>query len=1041
MISEFFIRRPKFAFVISIVITLAGLLSMPLLPVAQFPEIAPATVQVSASYPGANAEVVRDAVASPLEAAVNGVEDMIYMSSKSAGDGSYSLTITFAVGTDADMAQVRVQNRVQRAIPKLPEEVNRLGVSVDKRSSNMLMVVNLASPDETFDRLFLSNYASINVVDNLARIDGVSDVSILGDLVYGMRVWLNPNQMAALGVTVQDVVAAIREQNVQVAAGQIGAPPSPDNQQFQYTLQVKGRLSEAAEFGDIIVRSREDGAAIHLKDLARIELGAQTYSAYGQVDHSPSTIMAIYQQPDANALNVAEAVYAEMEVLGKRFPQDLEYDIIYDSTRFVEASITEVYETLLIALILVIVVVFFFLQDWRSTLVPAIAIPVSLIGTYAFLYATDMSINTVSLFALILAIGVVVDDAIVVIENVRRIMDEEGLAPAAAASKAMGQVTGPIIATTLVLLAVFVPVALMPGITGRMYSQFALTLSIAVLISSVNALTLSPALCAVLLRPTTETAKGFWATIEGAIHRLTLGYGRTVGFLVARLRLVALVVLVLFISIGYLAYSLPKGFIPNEDQGYFMVDVQLPDASSLHRTTDALDTIIDMVLEEPAVDSVLSVPGFSMLNGSSTSNSGMMIVNLKPWSERTAPGEHQSAILARTQAKLFTYPNANAMAFEVPPIPGLGQTGGVEFVLQDTLGRSPQALASTMRGLVLRANEAPEIGRAFSTYRADIPQIFVDVNRPKAKAMGIPLSDIFTTLQGQLGSLYVNDFNKYGKVYQVKIQADRQFRARETDIRNFYVRSSQGDMVPLGTMTSTSQRLGPEITNRYNMYNSAQINASAAPGYSSGQSIDAMARVAGQALPDGYTFEWTGITYQQLEAGNLAPLLFGLALLFVYLFLVAQYESWTIPWAIILCVPIALLGAFLAIAVTGTDLNLYSQIGIVLLIGLASKNAILIVEFAKVQREQERLGIAEAAVKAATLRFRAVLMTAFSFVLGVLPLVFADGAGAVSRFSLGLSVFGGMLMAAIAGTLLVPAFFVMIQSSREKFKRPAGENP
>jgi HAE1 family hydrophobic/amphiphilic exporter-1 len=1037
MFSDFFIHRPKFAFVISIVLTLAGLLSIPLLPVAKFPEISPPTIQVSASYPGANAEAVKDSVAGPLEAGINGVENMIYMSSNSAGDGSYRLTITFAIGTDADMAQVQVQNRVQRAMPMLPAEVTRLGVSVDKRSSNMLMVVNLLSPGGSFDRIFLSNYASINIKDNLARIDGLSDVGILGDLEYGMRIWMNPDQMAALKITSSDVVTAIREQNVLVAAGQLGAPPSADDQQFQYTLQVKGRLENPVEFGGIVLRALPDGGAVYLRDVARIELGAQSYKAFGQVDQTPSTVMALYQQPGANAIDVAQQVRAEMERLKIRFPVDLDYAILYDSTRFVEASIEEVYKTLLIAVLLVVLVVYVFLQDWRSTLVPAVAIPVSLIGTYAFLFAAGMSINTVSLFALVLAIGIVVDDAIIVIENVRRIMVDEGLAAEAATRVAMRQVTGPIIATTLVLLAVFLPVALMPGITGRMYSQFSLTLSIAVVISSINALTLSPALCATLLKPRSGEVRGLWQRVEGAISGVTRGYTDWVTVLVHNTRWVALATLLVLGALAYLAITLPKNFVPNEDQGYFMIDVQLPDAASLQRTTSVLNELTDLVLAQPGVAHTITVPGYSLLSGSSSSNGGMMIVNLDDWSLRPGQQLSQQTILGRVRAALYAYPFANAMAFEVPPIPGLGRTGGVEFVLQDTLGRTPQALGATMRALVLRANDAPEIGSAFSTFRADIPQLFVDVNRRKAQAMGVPLGEIFATMQAHLGSLYVNDFNKYGKSYQVKIQADTEYRANEADLQHLHVRSSGGDMVPLGTLIETYPILGAEITSRYNMYSSAQINASPAAGYSSSEAISAIERLVRQALPDGYAYQWTGITFQQLEAGNLVPVLFALALLFVYLFLVAQYESWSIPLAIILCVPLALLGALLAIALTGTAINLYSQIGMVLLIGLASKNAILIVEFARVQRERERRGILESAVNAARLRFRAVIMTALSFILGVLPLVFASGAGAASRMSLGLGVFGGMLMAALVGTLLVPAFYVMIQTGRERFHAPS----
>ncbi|MXU64549.1 efflux RND transporter permease subunit [Oceanomicrobium pacificus] len=1032
MFSSIFISRPKTALVISLVLSIMGAIAYIVLPVEQFPEITPPVVNVSANYTGANAETVENTVAAPIEAQVNGVDDMIYMSSDSSANGSYSLNVTFEVGTNADIASVNVQNRVAQAMATLPSEVTANGVVTQKSSTNMLLIVVLTSPEGTYDEVFLSNYASINLKDALARVKGVGRADVMTNFAYAMRMWMNPDKMTSLGISPGDVISAIREQNIEVSAGQLGSNPAPEGQQFQYTIKSKGRLTTAEEFGDIVIRTGDAGSIVRVRDIARVELGANYYDASGRYQGKPSTVLAIYQAPGENALAVSEGVLAELERLSIAFPDDVTYEVPFNTTDFVEASLNDVVTTLIMTFTLVVAVVFIFLGSLRATVIPAVAIPVSLIGTFAFLLLFGMSLNTISLFALVLAIGIVVDDAIVVVENVERIIAEEGLSPADATRKAMGQITGPVIATTLVLLAVFVPVTFMPGITGRLFSQFAVTISTAVVISSINALTLSPALCALVLKPRSGPPTGLLAKFEDGISFVRRGYvGIVTRFVrVAILSLVAIGVVVA--AMGGLMKATPAGFLPLEDNGYLFVDYQLPDAASLGRTEEVTARVEERILQIPGVKTTVTVNGFSLLNGSG-SNGGMTIVSLIPWEERQTPELSADGILMQILGLANQEVAASIIAFNPPPIPGLGMSAGVEMKVQQTGGGTAQDLSAALGSLVYAVNQRPEISHAYATFRANVPQVFVDLDREKAKTLNVSVSEVFQTMQAHLGSVYVNDFNLFGRVYKVMIQADGTYRDKIEDIGNLYARSTTGEMVPLSTLINVERVLGPMLLNRYNMFRASTVTAVPAEGYSTGDAITVLQEEAETALPPGYGYEWTGTAQQQLESAGLVTIILGLAILFGYLFLVAQYESWTMPVAILLSVTVALFGAVAAVAVTGSDINLYTQIGMIMLVGLGAKNAILIVEFA-MERRREGLSIAEAAAMAAEQRFRAVMMTALSFLLGVVPLLAANGAGAASQKSIGIAVFGGMLLATVVGVILIPVLYVVMQSAREWVK-------
>ena len=1028
---DFFIQRPVLATVVAILITLVGAISIPILPIAQFPDIAPPTVNVSATYTGASAEVVETTVTDPIEEQINGVEGMTYMESYSSNDGTMNINVTFDVGYDLDIANVDVTNQVQLATPLVPEEVSKYGISVEKQSPSLILAVHLISPDGSRDELFLSNYIGIQIYQTLQRIPGVGNLTIWGEREYSMRVWLNPDKLASLGLTTNDVAAAISEQNLQVAAGSIGEPPVPDGQQFQYTITTLGRLETVEEFGDIIIRAESDGTVVRIEDVARIELGAQSYDQDSLLDGKPAIGIGIYQLPGANALDVDKQVRVTMEQLKKNFPSGVDYKIVYDTTEFVTASIVEVVKTLFEAFILVFIVVFVFLQNFRATLIPAITIPVSLIGTFALINAFGFSINTLSLFGLVLAIGLVVDDAIVVVENVSRMLQEKDISPKEATSAAMKEVTGPIVATSLVLMAVFVPVSFMPGISGQMYKQFALTIAFSVGISAINALTLSPALCALFLRKETGPKWWFYRKFNDGFERFKNGYQGWVKELTARWKLVVIVFAVLMALTVYMFKIVPTGFVPEEDQGYFIVNIQGPEGSSLERTNATMKEVYEILINTPGVAHVVSISGLNFLTSSSDSNSGAMFPVLAPWSQRKSKETQIDYILASVRKKFAGIQGAQAVAFNAPAIQGLSSTGGFQFELEDRTNLGLDTLQKVMGEIIEAGQKRPELVGLFAYFSVNTPGLYIELDRTKTKTQGVSISDVFQTLQGYLGSLYVNDFNLYGQVYKVFIQADAQYRNTMDDISRLYVRTDRGDLVPLDTLIDVSKIVGPETITHYNLYRSAEIDGDNAPGYSSGQAMDTMVELSDQYMPEGMGFEWSGISYQEIKAGNLAPLIFGLSLVFVFLFLAALYESWAMPFMVMLAVPLALLGAMTAQWMRGLSDDIYCQIGLVMLIGLASKNAILIVEFAK-QRREEGMPVQEAAMTAALIRLRPILMTAFAFILGVFPLVVASGAGANSRHSLGTAVFGGMIVSTLLSLIIVPVFYVIIENLRER---------
>lgn len=1034
--SHFFIRRPIFAAVLSIFITLVGLIALWQLPIASFPEVAPPTVFVRARYPGASAETVAATVAMPLEQEINGVENMLYMSSACSADGSVAIQVTFKVGTDVDLAQVHVQNRVAVALPRLPEDVRRLGVEVRKRSPSMTAVITLISPKGELDEIFLSNYAYLQVKDVLARLPGVGDVFVFGTRDYSMRIWIDPEKAASRGLTAGDIVAAVREQNFEVAGGVFGQPPAPPDTQLQLVALVKGRLVTEEEFGNIIVHTDPTGRITRLRDVARIELGARDYNVDAYFNGMPTVALAVFQQPGSNTIETADAVRRAMAELSKRFPPGLEYRIARDDSEYIRASIREVIKTLFEAMVLVTIVVILFLQTWRASIIPMIAVPVSLIGTFAVMSALGFSVNNLTLFGLVLAIGIVVDDAIVVVENVERHI-AEGKSPVEATKVAMEEISGAVIAIALVLSAVFVPTAFLPGIQGKFYQQFALTVAVSTLISAFNALTLSPALCALLLQPHQEKRDLISRLIHGSVGWLFTGFNRLfessrAGYLRA-LRLVirhggvAMLLYAGLLALGWVGFrTVPTGFIPVQDKGGVFCYLQLPDGTALPRTREVSTRVYQLIKETPGVEAVVKLDGFSILSFGAQPNASTMIVRLEPFEKRRKTGLTSAKILAMLRPKLARVTEGVVAAFDLPPVDGLGSIGGFKLQIQDRANLGPQALQAAAFQMMAAANQDPRLFNVITTFRANVPQVFLDVDRDKAKAMQVPLSGIWETLGVYLGGLYVNDFNVFGRPFQVVAQADAPFRAKPTDVLNLKTRNLAGEMVPLGSVVTVRDTAGPTTVYHYNLYPSADLSGATAPGVSSGDAIRILEGLAARLLPPGMAIEWSELSLLEILAGRTGLLIFPLCVLMVFLVLAAQYESWTLPLAIILITPMSLLFAILAVWARGMDNNLFTQIGLVVLIGLACKNAVLIVEFAR-QLQAKGLTRFEAALEASRLRLRPILMTSFAFTLGVLPLMVAAGAGSELRRAIGTATFWGMLGVTLFGIFLTPVFYVVLR--------------